>query len=148
MITWCLYDQQLSTRASGVAAQRQMWTEPASLTAVDSCTYLMECLASRDPATRHECFITPSPIHRGTGYWFQSISLFVCMYVCIFVSLLARLQENGWTDLHEIFREGVSMWSDHGRRDSILGQFGETAWCRDAQHGDGVCSALAPQLVN
>jgi len=24
-----------------------------------------------------------------------------------FVSLLARLRENGWTDLHEIFREGV-----------------------------------------
>jgi len=26
---------------------------------------------------------------------------------CLFVSLLARLRENGWTDLHEIFREGV-----------------------------------------
>ena len=25
------------------------------------------------------CFITPSPIHRGTGYCFQSISLFVCL---------------------------------------------------------------------
>jgi len=24
-----------------------------------------------------------------------------------FVSLSATLQENGWTDLHEIFREGV-----------------------------------------
>jgi len=24
-----------------------------------------------------------------------------------FVSLLARLPENGWTDLHEIFKEGV-----------------------------------------
>ena len=34
------------------------------------------------------------------------------------------------------------------RRDSILGQFGETARCRDAQHGDGVCCALAPQFVN
>jgi len=25
----------------------------------------------------------------------------------VFVSLSARLRENGWTDLHEIFREGV-----------------------------------------
>jgi len=34
-----------------------------------------------------------------------------------------------------------------GRPDSILGQFGETARCHDAQHGDGVCCAFAPQLV-
>jgi len=34
-----------------------------------------------------------------------------------------------------------------GRPDSILGQFGETVRCRDAQHGDGVCCAFAPQLV-
>jgi len=27
--------------------------------------------------------------------------------VYIFVSLLARLQENDWTDLHEIFRDGA-----------------------------------------
>jgi len=55
--------------------------------------------------------ITPSPIHRGTGYCFQSISLFVyiflCLFVYIFVSLLARLRQNSWTDLHEIFREGA-----------------------------------------
>ena len=30
---------------------------------------------------------------------------FLCMYLPFFVSLLARLRENGWTDLHEIFRE-------------------------------------------
>jgi len=36
-----------------------------------------------------------------------------------------------------------------GRRDYIFGQFRETARCRDgdAQHGGGVCCALAPQLV-
>jgi len=44
-------------------------------------------------------FITPPPILSGRGYCFRSISLFV--------SLSARLPENGWTDLHEIFREGV-----------------------------------------
>jgi len=32
---------------------------------------------------------------------------FLCLFVCLFVSLSARLQENGWTDLHEIFRKGV-----------------------------------------
>jgi len=34
-----------------------------------------------------------------------------------------------------------------GRPDYIFGQFGETARCRDAQHGGGVCCALTPQLV-
>ena len=38
---------------------------------------------------------------------------------------------------------GVTM----GRPDYIFHQSRETAWCRDAQHGDGVCCALAPQLV-
>ena len=43
----------------------------------------------------------------GTGYCFLSISLFLCLFIAFFVSLSARLRENGWTDLHEIFREGV-----------------------------------------
>ena len=34
-----------------------------------------------------------------------------------------------------------------GRPGYIFGQFRETARCRDAQHGGGVCCALAPQLV-
>ena len=34
-----------------------------------------------------------------------------------------------------------------GRPGYIFGQFRETARCRDAQHGDGVCCAFAPQLV-
>ena len=34
-----------------------------------------------------------------------------------------------------------------GRPDYIFGRFRETARCRDAQHGDGVCCAFAPQLV-
>jgi len=33
------------------------------------------------------------------------------------------------------------------RPDYIFGQFRETARCRDAQHGDGVCCAFTPQLV-
>ena len=56
--------------------------------------------------------VTPSPIHRGRGIVFDRflclfIYLFVCVSICLFVSLSARLRENGWTNLHEIFREGV-----------------------------------------
>ena len=40
---------------------------------------------------------------RGTGYCFRAISFFLFF----FVSLSATLRENGWTDLHEIFRDGV-----------------------------------------
>ena len=35
------------------------------------------------------------------------VCLYVYMYLSFFVSLLARLLENGWTDLHEIFGKGV-----------------------------------------
>jgi len=56
------------------------------------------------------------PIHRGTGYCFRSISLFVYMFICIFlsffVSLLAKLRENGWTEICIKFSGKV--WSDHG----------------------------------
>jgi len=40
-----------------------------------------------------------------------SIDFFVCIFVSFFVSLLARLRENGRTDLHEIFTEGAE-WDD------------------------------------
>jgi len=43
-------------------------------------------------------FFYPAP-SRGTGYCFRAISFSV--------SLSATLRENGWTDFHEIFREGV-----------------------------------------
>jgi len=33
--------------------------------------------------------------------------LFIFLFLCFFVSFSARLRANGWTDLHEIFREGV-----------------------------------------
>jgi len=32
-------------------------------------------------------------------------------FLSFFLSLSAALRENGWTDLHEIFRK---VWSDHG----------------------------------
>jgi len=86
--------------------------------------------------------VTPFPIHRGTRYCFRSISFFVSFFLCFFVSKFTRkrLDRYAWNFPG---RWGVTM----GRRDSILSQFRETARCRDAQHGDGVCCALAPQLV-
>jgi len=42
----------------------------------------------------------------GDGVLFL-IDFFVYMFLSFFVFLLARLRENGWTDLHEIFREGA-----------------------------------------
>ena len=59
----------------------------------------------------------------------------VFLFIYLFIYLSARLRENGWTDLHEIFREGV-VWP---RPDSILGQFGETARCRDANFFVSIC---------
>jgi len=54
-------------------------------------------------------FVIITPPHppapgRGRGIVFER---FVFFFVCLFVSLSATLRENGWTDLHEIFREGV-----------------------------------------
>jgi len=47
----------------------------------------------------------PAP-GRGTGYCNRAISFFLSFFV-YFISLLATLRENVWTDLHEIFRERV-----------------------------------------
>jgi len=58
----------------------------------------------------------PVPDTSGDGVLFSIdffVALFVCYFISFFVSLLARLRENGWTDLHEIFREGVKWpWDD------------------------------------
>ena len=48
----------------------------------------------------------PVPDTSGDRVLF-SIDFFVCLFVSFFVSLLARLRANRWTDLHEIFSEGV-----------------------------------------
>jgi len=82
--------------------------------------------------------VTPPPIHRGTGYWFRSISLFLCFFVSKITR--KRLDRFAWNFQG---RCGVTM----GRPDYIFGQFRETARCRDAQHEGGVCCALASQLV-
>jgi len=48
----------------------------------------------------------PVPDRSGDGVLFP-IDLFVCLYLSFFLSLLARLRENGWTDLREISGEGA-----------------------------------------
>jgi len=61
------------------------------------------------------------PISNTVGDW---VLFSIDLFVSFFVSLLAWLRENGWTDLHEIFREGrcgVTM----GQPDYILDQFRE-----------------------
>ena len=61
----------------------------------------------------HYCIVTPSPIDLGgRGIVFDRF-FFVSLFIYIFLSLLARLRENGWTNLHEIFREGAEWpWDD------------------------------------
>jgi len=50
-------------------------------------------------------FITPPPI--GIGGRGIVFARFLSFFLSFFVSLSARLRENGWTDLREIFRESV-----------------------------------------
>jgi len=87
--------------------------------------------------------ITPPPIVSGTGYCFRSISLFIYFFVWFFVSKITRkwLDRFAWNFQG---RCGVTM----GRPDYIFAQFWETTQCRDAQHRDGVCCAIASQLVS
>jgi len=48
------------------------------------------------------CFCYPVPDTSGGGVLFL-----IDLYLSFFVSLSTRLRENSWTDLHDIFREGV-----------------------------------------
>ena len=111
--------------------------------------------SSREPGELSQCFEqddstvniivvitgTPSPIHRGTGGLF-TIDFFVCVYLCFFVSKITRKRLDRFARNFQ-GRCGVTM----ERRDLIFDQFRETARCRDAQNGDGVCCAFAPQRV-
>jgi len=83
--------------------------------------------------------IYPVPDRSGDGYCFRSN---LCIFLCFFVSKITRKRLNRFAWNFQ-GRCGVTI----GRPDYIFGQFWETARCRDAQHGDGVCCAFAPQLV-
>ena len=85
----------------------------------------------------------------GRGIVFDRfLCLYLCLFVYIFVSLLAMQDyETTAGPIRMTFSGKVR--SDHmGRPEYIFRQFRETARCSDAQHGDGVCCALAPQLVH
>jgi len=61
------------------------------------------------PAIFASHLLLPRPRYIGGRDCFRSISLFISL----FVSLLARLRENGWTDFHEIFRKDAEWpWDD------------------------------------
>ena len=83
----------------------------------------------------------PAPDARPDGVLFS-----IDFFVSLFLSLSATLRENGWTDLHEIFREGVE-WPWDDLITFLVNSEKPRARCRYAQRGDGVCCALAPQLV-
>ena len=78
----------------------------------------------------HKSNCYPASDTSGTGYCFRSISLFLCFFVSKITS--KRLDRFAW-NFHR--KCGVTM----GPPDYIFGRFRETARCRDAQHGGGVC---------
>jgi len=54
--------------------------------------------------------ITHPQYYRERGIVFDR---FLYLFISLFVSLSARLRENGWIDLHEIFVEGVErQWDE------------------------------------
>jgi len=81
----------------------------------------------------------PAPDRRDIVFT-RFLSLFLCFFVSLFVSLSARLRENGWTDLHEIFREGVEWpWDD------LITFWVNSGKPRDARGRGLLCRA--PQVV-
>ena len=86
----------------------------------------------------HLLVFTSPPIG-GRGIVFDR---FLCLFLCFFVSKITRKRLH-WFAWNFQGRCGVTM----GRPDYIFGQFWETARCRNAKHGGGVCCALALPLV-
>jgi len=107
MCSKCYKDNTVNSSASSTSTN-----SPALLTKgnilIFLLTFFMLLLSARG-------IITPSPIHRGTGYCFRSISLFVCMYylsffLCFFVSKITRKRLAGPICM----KFSRKVWSDHG----------------------------------
>jgi len=112
---------------------QQLWTESSSA----RHRWVVTAYGSPVESKR---FITPPTIHRGQGIVFDR---FLCFFIYLFqCSKITRKRPNQFAWNFQ-GKYGVTM----GQPDYIFGQFRETARCRDAQHGGGVCCALAPQLV-
>jgi len=108
------------------------------------CVSLWTCYITA-PCELSFYYYYPVPDTSGDGVLF-SIDFFVCMYLCFFLCFFVSRITRKWLDRFAWNfqgRCGVTM----ERPGYIFGQFRETAWCRDAQHGDLVCCAFAPQLV-
>ena len=88
----------------------------------------------------------PVPDTSGDGVLFRFLCLFMCLLLCLYLCFFGskitrkRLDRFAWNFQG---RCGVTMVQPY----YIFRQFRETAWCRDARHGDGVCCAFAQQLV-
>ena len=86
----------------------------------------------------------PPIVSGGRGIVFDRfLCFFVYLFICLFVCQQDYEKTAGPICMKFSGRCGVTM----GRPDYVFGQFRETARCRDAQHGDGVCCAFAPQPV-
>jgi len=68
--------------------------------------FAKRCTRCQKPITGSLYLLTANLVFKGDGVLFSG-DLFVSFFLCFFVSLSATLREKGWTDLHEIFREGV-----------------------------------------
>jgi len=72
------------------------------------CTYFLGCYVSPCSVLHYY----PVPDTSGDA-WGDGVLFSIDLFVCLFVSLLTILRENGWTYLHEIFTEGVEWpWDD------------------------------------
>jgi len=105
-----LASDTLIYRQAMIASLQTLWNSTYSEAHLVDCPYLQDirqktlhcCLCERLISKRWQ---SQNNWFYRTGYCFLAISFFV--------SLSATLRENGWTDLHKIFREGVEWpWND------------------------------------
>jgi len=98
-------------------------------TSRETIPYICDSIAERmfseiTVAATINCYPAPGRYRERGIVFARFLSLYVCFFLSLFVSLSARLRENGWTDLHEIFREGVQwqcddliqFWVNSGKR--------------------------------
>jgi len=94
-------DETASASASAAGGQHSTQSEAAGNNGRSSSSgfvFLFDYYSASPPPP-------PPRYYRGWGIVFNQ---FLCLFIYfLFVSLSARLRENGWIDLHEIFREGA-----------------------------------------
>jgi len=78
---------------------------------------LVQVVISYEQNTEIDTMICKMTERNGIGIYYPApgryrergivFARFLSFFLSFFVFLSARLRENGWTDLHEIFKEGV-----------------------------------------